>query len=730
MFKKYIRNLFIFVLVLSLLANFALNPTILKAFEITNKLAANQTTGYIELSPKYNVSPTEEFVFKFNSNLFDGDGTIYKYIKVFDDLECTNEVWVDIESDYDTNTVTVKPPTYYDSPNIIRDSIPQDQRSWGGSSKYYLVISRDMESSSFIELEAPLRMMFTVKSDVQVPDLNFRLTDDGEAELSWNKIEGAQEYRIYKGPSYTSTKKLDYYTSTTATSFKDFIVINDFTGTALNGSTNQGFEGCFYVSAVVNGVESRVSNYIDAEQLRDQIPNSLPFDSTTVPTIDDLPRTTKVHMKNYEVVKNYPVIWDYANATIVEPQVTLFTDDGSRSGFIKGKVKGTPLEVEYMVMEMPSRDKLNELAKNQNSSANTGGAISAKDEIADNPPPNLDVDQDSQTDVIQEQSTNNTNNTLEEYIAQHMMNLEPVIDLSMFPEAGNSEILADTVFMVISQYPLIFGEESFSYDYVSNSLLVGYQTTDKASVEKKQKEIMDKVKKVVKDVIKPGMTDYEKEKALHDWLVANTVYDYEALEIAEQNNFQEMPKGHEDSFNPYGVLINGVGVCQSYAEAYKLLCTEAELECVVATGLMTGVPHAWNLVKMGDETYYHVDTTNNDGSVFPYPVFNSPDADIALEYTLDDDFALDSQLMTYQSIGNKFDYYFLNNLVINDSNSLKTRIASAIKNKEELVFMKLSSSISDMDFEDALQSAFYDSSSLQSLSYGEFASVKYIQLEY
>ncbi|WP_105619418.1 transglutaminase domain-containing protein [Vallitalea okinawensis] len=730
MMKNYIKNSFILVLVLSLLANFSLNPTISRAFEISNKLAANQTTGYVELSPKYNVSPTEEFVFKFNSNLFDGDGTIYKYVKVYDDLECTNEIWIDIETDYDTGTVVVKPPTYLSSPNIIRDSIPEDQRSWGGSSKYYLVISRDMESSNFVELETPLRMMFTVKSEIQVPDLNFRLTSDGEAELYWNKIEGAQEYKIYKGPSYSSTKVLDYYTNTTATSFKDFTVINSFTGTPLNGSTNEGFEGCFYVSAVVNGVESRVSNYIDAEQLIDQIPNSIDDDYFTVSTIYDLPSTATVRMKDYFVVKNYPIIWDYANATIIEPSVTLFTDDGTRSGFIKGKVKGTPLEVECNISEMPSKETLQELAKNQKSSANTGGAISAKDEIADNPPPNLDVDSESQTNIIQEQPSNNAGNTLEGYIAEHMMNMESVINLSMFPEAGNSEILSDTVLMVISQYPLILGEESMSYDYASDSLLITYQTTDKAGVEKKQKEIMDKVKQVVKDVIKPGMTDYEKEKALHDWLTANTVYDFEALEIAEQNNFQEMPKGHEDSFNPYGVLINGVGVCQSYAEAYKLLCTEAELDCVVARGDMTGVPHAWNLVKMGGETYYHVDTTNNDDSPFPYPVFNSPDADIALEYTLGDDFALDSQLMTYQSLDNNFDYYFINNLVITDTHSLKARLTSAIKNKEELVFMKLSSNISDMDFEDTLQSVYYDSSSLESLSYGEFASVKYIMLEY
>jgi hypothetical protein len=59
------------------------------------------------------------------------------------------------------------------------------------------------------------------------------------------------------------------------------------------------------------------------------------------------------------------------------------------------------------------------------------------------------------------------------------------------------------------------------------------------------------------------MSDYDKEKALHDYLTKNSKYDEEALKKAEESKFMDMPKGYEDSFNPYGILINGVGVYQS-----------------------------------------------------------------------------------------------------------------------------------------------------------------------
>ena len=148
----------------------------------------------------------------------------------------------------------------------------------------------------------------------------------------------------------------------------------------------------------------------------------------------------------------------------------------------------------------------------------------------------------------------------------------------------------------------------------------------------------------MEQVIKPGMSLYEKELALHDWLVDNGEYHHEILDAYfEGKSLNEIAEIYPDSFNAYGILINGLGVCQSYAEAFKLLCDEAGVPCVVATGDLQTVPHAWNMVKIG-EKWAHVDVTNNDIGI-DYPVFNATDNSIALEYALNSEFEIDSHLV-------------------------------------------------------------------------------------
>ncbi len=106
--------------------------------------------------------------------------------------------------------------------------------------------------------------------------------------------------------------------------------------------------------------------------------------------------------------------------------------------------------------------------------------------------------------------------------------------------------------------------------------------------------VAGKVNQVVSEVIKPGMSDYAKAKALHDWLIFNANYDY--------------------TFTYYGadgVLLHGAGVCDSYARAYQKLLTAVGIESVIVTGTAGGGAHGWNLVKI-DGQWYHVDCTWDD----------------------------------------------------------------------------------------------------------------------
>ena len=69
-----------------------------------------------------------------------------------------------------------------------------------------------------------------------------------------------------------------------------------------------------------------------------------------------------------------------------------------------------------------------------------------------------------------------------------------------------------------------------------------------------------------------------------------------------------------------GVLINGEAVCQGYAETIKLFLDLLDVESHLVFGFGvhsdgTREAHVWNLVKLDDDNWYHVDATWND----PYP---------------------------------------------------------------------------------------------------------------
>lgn len=108
------------------------------------------------------------------------------------------------------------------------------------------------------------------------------------------------------------------------------------------------------------------------------------------------------------------------------------------------------------------------------------------------------------------------------------------------------------------------------------------------------------------------LTEEEKIKALHDYLANHILYDPEPL---GENDYKEI------SHTAYGALIDGVAVCDGYAEAFKYLLDKVGIENrlifgeVDEDGSFEGeVNHAWNLIKI-DESYRHYDLTWDDDDV-------------------------------------------------------------------------------------------------------------------
>lgn len=98
----------------------------------------------------------------------------------------------------------------------------------------------------------------------------------------------------------------------------------------------------------------------------------------------------------------------------------------------------------------------------------------------------------------------------------------------------------------------------------------------------------------------------QKELAIHDYIVLNTSYD--------KNNYTLKKDAFNISNTSYGALVNGVALCDGYSYAFKSLCDLAGIECHVVYGVSNSQPHAWNLVKSGED-YFYTDVTWNDPDV-------------------------------------------------------------------------------------------------------------------
>lgn len=273
--------------------------------------------------------------------------------------------------------------------------------------------------------------------------------------------------------------------------------------------------------------------------------------------------------------------------------------------------------------EDPGAETDEETAKSEDPEAETDEEIAESEETDD--------ESTTEESATTEQTVNQrkdievtATSALSEYIATYMLCHEEAIDLSMFPEAGDSDYLVNAIMEAYNQNPLIGSLNRYGYDYDSSTLYLEYEYS-KEEQAKMQEAVVAEAEKVVGEIITDGMSDVEKEFAINNYLCSTAEYDYGALENAESNNFEMVDHEFADSFTPYGVLLNKVGVCASYSGAFKVLADKADLDCYVVTGYLNGnLPHAWNRVSL-DGQWVTVDATNNDNEKYENALLNIPD---------------------------------------------------------------------------------------------------------
>lgn len=142
--------------------------------------------------------------------------------------------------------------------------------------------------------------------------------------------------------------------------------------------------------------------------------------------------------------------------------------------------------------------------------------------------------------------------------------------------------------------------------YDTAAILAAWAANDPAELGEEDAAVYAKCREVFEEVIADGMTDFEKELILHDWLVDNGHYDQTVHDPAT-------PDGLPHNKDPYGLLVEGYGICLGYATAFQLLMDLAGVECITVVGASgwSKEDHAWNMVRLEGE-WYGVDVTWDD----------------------------------------------------------------------------------------------------------------------
>lgn len=187
-----------------------------------------------------------------------------------------------------------------------------------------------------------------------------------------------------------------------------------------------------------------------------------------------------------------------------------------------------------------------------------------------------------------------------------------------------------------------------------------YKNGKPDGLDESEKETYDLASKLLKKIIKDGMSDYEKEKAIYEWLVTNVPHDMEGRP--------------EDVSTPRGVLKGKKAVCVGYATTFRLLANMVGLECKVMHDTSEG--HSWDLCKLDDGKWYITDCYMDAGDV-SYASFNMVD-----EHAKKAGHSWDASLFP-RADGTKYSYAIMNAKKVEDSMKIINKVSKLFSKEVE-----------------------------------------------
>ena len=168
-------------------------------------------------------------------------------------------------------------------------------------------------------------------------------------------------------------------------------------------------------------------------------------------------------------------------------------------------------------------------------------------------------------------------------------------------------------------------EETQENEYIEDGFKVGgeyeirstthisdaYKSGDDSQLSSEDKETLKMAKAVLDEVIEDGMSDYEKERAVYQWMVRNIG--------GSSSGVISRPGMRHSAFTPHDVLTSKSAVCVGYATTFRLLLNMMDIN----VHIVHNEYHSWDLVNL-DGDWYHVDIYSDAHGIL-YGNFNMTD---------------------------------------------------------------------------------------------------------
>ncbi len=208
---------------------------------------------------------------------------------------------------------------------------------------------------------------------------------------------------------------------------------------------------------------------------------------------------------------------------------------------------------------------------------------------------------------------------------------------------------------------------------------VDYSRT-KVQAQNEREELNKKIDEILKG-IKDDMSQFDKVKYLHDYIVTNCTYDDKA----------------QQPYSAYGCLVQGKCVCEGYSKAMLALCDRAGIYAIPVIGQAgetgDGQGHIWNKIMI-DGKWYDFDVTWDDPvsdigeNYIRYDYFGISDEQFERTHTADH-----NKYMNYPAArSDDADYFVVNGLICDDGRNadetMEKAVRLAVSNSENMARIK------------------------------------------